>query len=433
MSKYLNRLAARVAREALRESAKESKNWIVSKKLILETEEMDVEFEKGDVAEIGATPEGDMAIQGQAAVVVISDADLAAKIADVVVSSDELSDVNFVEKPALDAVMGGEEVEDVIDSLADDDNEEVEVAELDVEQKESVEAKFAKFSTHRINPERVLACESILVDESDEAPIHMSVIKADRVMRESMTDYAKFAARVSEMKGSLQPGAREIALSESGKVIGAFNKEANSGILFLENEFDSAEAMDGFDVEAAPVMEDFDFGVADFEDNYEVAPEKWLDKCEQDGTDAAWCAADLYDMTGDPFYANFMGANPDGSADKPVSYEMLRAHMNEQPAFAAESCSVAECAERVLKRFEESAKSGADYVRMVNVLAARGLAEGVIAKIVATFDNKSLKECVRCFDGKYGKFVAAFKESVDCDNFIAETKEEKRFSKRFFA
>lgn len=51
-------------------------------------------------------------------------------------------------------------------------------------------------------------------------------------------------------------------------------------------------------------------------------------------------AADLYDMTGDPFYANFMGANPDGSADKPVSYEMLRAHMNEQPAFAAESCSV---------------------------------------------------------------------------------------------
>lgn len=86
-----------------------------------------------------------------------------------------------------------------------------------------------------------------------------------------------------------------------------------------------------------------------------------------------------------------------------------------------------------MKRFEESAKSGADYVRMVNVLAARGLAEGVIAKIVATFDNKSLKECVRCFDGKYGKFVAAFKESVDCDNFIAETKEEKRFSKRFFA
>ena len=138
MSKYLNRLAARVAREALRESAKESKNWIVSKKLILETEEMDVEFEKGDVAEIGATPEGDMAIQGHAAVVVISDADLAAKIADVVVSSDELSDVNFVEKPALDAVMGGEEVEDVIDSLADDDNEEVEVAELDVEEKEAV-------------------------------------------------------------------------------------------------------------------------------------------------------------------------------------------------------------------------------------------------------------------------------------------------------
>ena len=109
MSKMLNRLAARLAREALRESAKEGKNWIVSKKLILETDEGDFEFEKNDEVEIGGNNDGDMVLNGgQAACVVVADEDLARKIADIVVSSDELSDVNFVEKPALDAVVDGE-------------------------------------------------------------------------------------------------------------------------------------------------------------------------------------------------------------------------------------------------------------------------------------------------------------------------------------
>ena len=44
----------------------------------------------------------------------------------------------------------------------------------------------------------------------------------------------------------------------------------------------------------------------------------------------------------------------------------------------------------------------------------------------------SLKECVRVFDTKYGKYVNALKESVAADNFIEETGEAKRFSKRFF-
>lgn len=42
MAKYLNRLSARLARQALAES----KAWVVSKKLILETDEGDVELEK---------------------------------------------------------------------------------------------------------------------------------------------------------------------------------------------------------------------------------------------------------------------------------------------------------------------------------------------------------------------------------------------------
>lgn len=364
MSKYCKRLSARMSRNALREAVDQSKNWIVSKKLILETEEGDLEFEPGEQMEIGATPEGDMAINGSAAVVVISDPELASKIADVVVSSDELSDVKFVDKPALDAVVDGEDVDSVIDDLSanEDDSEDVEVAELDVEKKESVESKFEKFSEHRINPLKALVCESILIDEEYNAPLNMSTIKADRVMRESLTDYNVFVARVSEMKGSLQPGKREIALGESGKVIGAFDKDAKSGILFLENEFDSVEDMDAFDTEPEALMQDYNF---QYEDMDEIPDMEALDG--------------------------------------------------------------------VLGAYEESAKTGEDYKKLTESLVNLKLKESSIADIVSSFDSHDLKECVKAFDTRYGKFVRTFKESVDCDNFMAETGDEKRFTKRFFA
>ena len=361
MAKFLKRLSARLCREALRESAKEGKSWIVTKKLILETEDADIEFDKGETVEIGATPDGDMALDGSAAVVVISDADLASKIADIVVSSDELSDVKFVEKPALDAVMDGEEVDDVIDSLADapegeDDDDNIEVAELDVEEKESVESKFAKFSENRINPTKFVVCESILIDEADNSPINMRLLKTDSVKKESFSDYKKFAERVSELKGSLQPGKREIALSEAGEVMGAFDTEANSGEIYPEKTFESADEMDSFDAAPAPMMQDDDMGA------------------ETEVLESALCA------------------------------------------------------------YEESAKSGKDYMALVEALSTEktGLKEEAIAKIVSTFDNRSLKECVRVYDSKYGKYVAAFNESVDANNFIAETAEESRFTKRFF-
>jgi hypothetical protein len=217
MSKYLNRLAARIAREQLRESAEQAKNWIVSKRLVLEAEDeagipADLELDAGDTVEVGADENGDMAVKSGAAVVVVTDPELAAKIADVIVSSDELSDVNFVQKPALDAVLDGEEVDDVIDSLADEEGTDVEVPEIDIEKKESVEAKFAKFAQHDIRAAHKLVCESIQVEEGDAKPLNVHTIKADRVMKESYTDYAKFAARVSELKGSLQPGEREIMI-----------------------------------------------------------------------------------------------------------------------------------------------------------------------------------------------------------------------------
>ena len=383
MAKYLNRLKARLAHEVLRESAKEGKNWIVSRKLILETDEGDLELDKGDEVELGATNDGDLALNaGQAAVVVIADPELASKVADIVVSADELSDVKFVDKPALDAALGGEEVDDVIDKLADDDmpaegegegdadvpanadeDDSVEVAELDIDQKESVEAKFEKISNNRMNPSRVLVCEALSIDEGNTSPINMATIKHAKTMKESMTEYNKFTARVSELKGSIQPGEREIALTESGKVMGAFDKTKSEGVLYTEEAWDSAEDMDNFNDEPVDVMED---------PNLEVE-----EGCKCENVEAA-----------------------------------------------VESC---------LKNYEESAKTGADYATLVEALENIKLKESVIAKIISTFDHASLKECVRVYDSKYGKYVAAFKESVDADNFIADTKADKRYTKRYFA
>ena len=64
-------------------------------------------------------------------------------------------------------------------------------------------------------------------------------------------------------------------------------------------------------------------------------------------------------------------------------------------------------------------------------LEKAGVKEEKAAKIVSTFGMSSLKECVRVFDTKYGKYCATFKESVDANNFIAEA-DEKRFTKRYF-
>ena len=291
MAKYTNRLKARLAYARLCESAKEGKNWIVTRKLILETEEGDVSFDAGEEVEIGATPEGDMGINGSAACVVITDPELAAKIADTVVNADETSDVEFVTKDAVDAVMDGEDTDQVVDDLASDagaedadaedaeagmeDNMSVEVPELDPNKKESVEAKFAKFSANRLNPKKVLVCESIMIDEESSDRINMYNIKCDRLKKESFSNYKEFAARVSELKGSLQPGKREIALTEAGEVMGSFDTEADSGELYPEDSWENVEAMDNADTAPVELMdepvEDLDFDSWDDEGNA-VAP-----------------------------------------------------------------------------------------------------------------------------------------------------------------
>ena len=435
MSKYLKRLAARTARNQLREAAEQAKNWIVSKTLILEAEgedgeQVDLELQPGDQVEVGASEDGDMAVKTGAAVVVITDPELAAKIADVVVSSDELSDVKFVDKPALDAVMDGEEVEDVIDSLADEEGTDIEVPEIEVEKKESVEAKFAKFAKHDIRADHVFMCESIQVEEGEPKALNMHVIKADRVMKESYTDYAKFAARVSEMKGSLQPGEREIALRENGKVMGAFNKASNSGILFTEEEFESPEAMDSFEDAPQEMMQEYNFGAEDLPkpDLEALSPE---DKAKLDEllsemnvgsfTDVAvQTAGEVWEKA-----KELKDTNP-ALADMFEQYGLPAVWY----AWKDSEVEVPEVVEACLKNYEESAKTGADYMALVNGL--RGLKESKIADIVGSFNDCSMEACVRVYDSKYGKYVKAMKESVDADNFIAETAEAKRFTKRFF-
>ena len=352
MAKFLNRLAARMALANL----KESKNWMVTRRLICETDAGDVEFDAGEMINVGGDEEGNLVLDGSAAVVVISDPEIASKVADILASADELSDVEFVEKPALDAVLDGEDVEDVVDSLGDTDGEDVEVAEVDVDKdkKESVENKYAKFAENTIKAHKMLVCESIAVAE-EAAPINMSKIKTMTVKKESYDDYKEFANRVSSLKGSLQPGKREIALNEAGKVMGEWDEEENSGEIYPEEEWDNAEDMENFNDAPVPAVEDIEW--EDDEDSEQV-----------------------------------------------------------------ESC---------LGKYEESAKSGKDYMMMVESLEKAGVKEEKAAKIVSTFGMSSLKECVRVFDTKYGKYCATFKESVDANNFIAEA-DEKRFTKRYF-
>ena len=375
--KYTNRLKARLARERLAEAAKEGRNWIVTRKLILETEQGDMELDSGDSVEIGATDDGDMAVKGQAAVVVISDEDIAKKIADIVVNANELSDVEFEDRSALDALtQDGEDMDQVVDDLADaepaegedDDTEgDIEVPMVKPDQKESVENKFAKFSENRMNPKKFYVCESILVDEESDDALNMFAIKVPGVMKESFNDYKEFAKRVSELKGSIQPGVREIALTEAGEVMGAYDTENNTGEIYPENSFKSAEEMDNFHSEPAGLM-DGDLG---------------------------------YDE----------GAPMDN---------------------AVEDAEFGECFESVLKAYEESNKSGSDYMKLTESLEAMKLNENHIGEVVSSFNDSLMESCVRAYDTKYGKYIAAFKESVDCNNFIEEAKAEGRFTKRFF-
>ena len=356
MAKYLNRLSARLARTKL----SESKAWVVSKKLILETDEGDVELEKGDMVDLGATPEGDLAVKSNAAaVVVIADADLASKIADTVVSSDELGDVEFVTKDAVDTVLDGEPVDDVIGKMADEEPETdgVEVGECSVVKKESVEAKFEKFAANPMVFTKSLKCESILIDEEDDGAIDMATVSMNPVAKEPYFDHKAFEDRIIELGAAIQPGEKEIALNKDEKVIGYFDKATNSGVIFPESGFESAEEMDNVSGEAEPVMSD---------------------------------------------------------------------------PLAGDEAGLSDAVEEALNCYESSEMTGADYMKMVESLKAANLSESTVAKIAGSFGTRTLVEGCRVFDTVLGKNVCVKESGVDADNWIAESGDEKRFTKRYF-
>jgi len=255
--KQINRMRARLALDKL----KESKAWIASKKMILETEEGDLEIEKGKQVILGATENGDLAIKDPATVVVVTDDALATKIVDAMKSAESLGDVEFIEKPALDAALDGTSLEDIVagleDAVAEDDAEEVEVATVDSEE-ESVESKCAKIADNKLADSKVCHCEALLIDEEDEAPIDLGAVEADSNMATDMMSYDDFKSQVQSMNGTVAPGDAEIAFDADGKAIGYWDTVNNTGKMFGQG-FDSADDMMAADTEPVPAVQPAEF------------------------------------------------------------------------------------------------------------------------------------------------------------------------------
>lgn len=351
--KYLARFRARQALDKL----KESKAWIASKKLVLETEEGDLEIEKGQQVVLGATEDGNVAIKDPTAIIVVTDDELASKIVDVMKSAEELGDVKFMDKPALDAALDGETVEDLVAGLADseEDSDEVEVATVDSEEDSSVEEKCEKIAENTITLNgKVLECEAIQIAEEDDAPINLGDVSADAGCAQDVTSYEEFASQAA----TIAPGDSEIAFDKDGKIIGYWDSAANTGKIF-NCGFDSTEDM--------------------------------------------------------------MAANTDPvAAVQPAEFEM------------GMDADKLESVEETLKAYEESAKTAKDLLTMTESLEKAGLTESAIATVANSFVSRSMKEGVAVFDTKLGKSVAVFTESVDANNYIAESGEENRFTKRYF-
>lgn len=356
--KYLNRVRARLALAQLRES----KAWIASKHLVLETEEGDLEVKKGAKVILGATKDGDVAIKDPTAIVVISDDDLASKVVNALTSAESLDDVKFLDKPALDAALEGATVDELVAGLVDaeDESDSIEQAIVDTAKDDSVEEKCEKIAENAIElTGNVLNCESVLIDEEDDEPINLGDVTADTCAKEDVADYEEFKARVADLGGQIQPGKKEIALTAEGKVIGYFDTDTNTGSIYLDQQFDSTEDMDNFNSEPEAVVQPAEF----------------------------------------------------------------------ESALDAEKM---ESVEGALKAYEESAKSAKDLFAMTESLEKAGLDESAIGVVANTFVGTALKEGVNVFDTKLGKVVAAFKESIDANNYIAESGEENRFTKRYF-
>ena len=97
-----------------------------------------------------------------------------------------------------------------------------------------------------------------------------------------------------------------------------------------------------------------------------------------------------------------------------------------------EEAEMSDAVEEALGCYESSEMTGADYMKMVESLKAAKLSESTVAKIAGSFGNRTLAEGCRVFDTVLGKNVCVKESGVDADNWIVESGEEKRFTKRYF-
>jgi len=283
--KYLARFRARQALDKL----KESKAWICSKKLVLETEEGDLEIEKGQEVVLGATKSGDVAIKDPTAIVVVTDDELASKIVDAMKNAEELGDVKFMDKPALDAALDGETVEDLVAGLVDteDDSDEVEVATVDTEEDSSVEEKCEKIAENVIPlTGKVLECEAIQIAEED-GPINLGDVTADNGCAQDVASYEEFTAAAT----SIVPGETELALDSEGKVVGYWNTASNTGKVF-NCSFDSADDMMNANTDPVAAM-----GPAEFEAGLDADKLESVEEALKTYEESAKTAKDLFAMT----------------------------------------------------------------------------------------------------------------------------------------
>ena len=202
--KYVNRLRARLAVKKLAES----KNaWIIAKDMKLVTESGDMELKKGSLIQMFATQNGHLAVK-ESGVTIVLDDEVADKVADNAVSAAELGDVKFVKKSALDAALDGETVEDLVAGLVDGDAEsdDVERAEVDAEEKESVQEKFARLeSAERITEDEALQSDEVQIADEPDAPIDLGTVTSDTVAKNEIADYEEFKSMVQGMSGKITP------------------------------------------------------------------------------------------------------------------------------------------------------------------------------------------------------------------------------------
>jgi len=356
MAKYLKRYNARLALQKL----KESRTWIVKKHMLLETEDADLELNPGDPVILGATEAGEVAIKDPKAVVVIADDAVAAKVVDAITNAEALGDVEFIDKPALDAALDGASVEDIIDGLADSDDETIETAVASTADDASVEEKCEAIAENIISTKDAMYCERAYIAEEGEDSLELAAVKTPAEDVIDITQYDEFTSKIQELGGSIQPGAKEIALNSQGLVMGYYDQEAGAGKIFPTVTFANPDEMSEF---------------------------------EAGQSDAALAA-----VQSDP---------------------------------ALEACEES-VIEEALKTYEESAMSAKDLNTLTESLVKAGVAESELGKIANTFVKSSLKEGVNVFDTKLGKVVACFSERVEADNYIAESGEETRYTKRFF-